>query len=129
MPYNGHWRIQEVFIVHRPYCRVAVMVPVSASHPPERRANVIVSPAAPDDITVICPENVVTLLQLPFGPGSRVMAPDGDTVNIVPDPKSKCDPDEKVYAVNFSTPLATVAVNVPTASFVALFESVMLQSP
>ena len=108
---------------------VAVMLPNSGSHAPGKRANEMVIPATPGDVTVICPENVVTLLQFPFGPGSRVIAPDEDTVNIVPAPMSKCVPDEKVYEVNFSTPLDTFAVNVPPALFAALFESVTLQVP
>jgi hypothetical protein len=108
------------------------MVPDSAAHPSGEtvREKVMVISAPPDDVVVICPVNVVTLLLHWLGVAPvPVMAPDEDTV-----PESKrgallSPPLVLVIMVFVNTPLATVVVNVPLVLVTPQSGQVLLQLP
>lgn len=91
------------------------MVPDSAAQSTSAvREYVMVISAPPDEVVVICPVNVPTLLLHWLGASPvAVMAPDEDTV-----PEVKRIPKlplVTVSMVSVNTPLATVVVNVPAA--------------
>ena len=103
------------------------MVPDSAPHAPvveAAREYVMVIPAPPDKVVVICPVNVTALAPLQSVP-VMAMAPDEDTV---PKVKGTSEipwlPLVIVNTVPVNTPFANVVVNVPEA-----LSQLMLQFP
>jgi hypothetical protein len=98
------------FLLKRDYCRVAVMLPVSAAQPPEEAAGREYEILIP--VPVICPVNVLALPTHWLGVAPvPVITPAEDTV-----PESKRGPKLPLVTgkpMFEKTPLVSVAVNVP----------------